>query len=248
MKYLIVSCVGTKVVDGPHLRDFQGRTIPELWEAWEEAVRSRAADGALVPAISVYSGSLWDANLEAYAELQKLGSESQLWIVSAGLGLISGDARIPGYGVTFKPRKEDSVPKDATGQLAVRRNREWWRLLTGVALVDEPRTLSDLFNSLEPEDILVMAMGGDYYSAVYEDLKNARPRGDVVLVGLKRTRWGLAPEIPSQLASKAIPYTDFRALRVSLGCKMTQVHAYTAMELIRHYRTEGDWNLRLNGL
>ncbi|MFQ5911337.1 MAG: hypothetical protein ACE5IJ_11560 [Thermoplasmata archaeon] len=248
MNHLVVSCVGSKTLGGPRLRDIQGETVLERWTEWNEAIQERVRRGPLSEATRVYAGSLWNAYLEVLEEFRTLGDECRLWIVSAGLGLVSGSTSIPGYGATFKPGKEDSVAKDFSGQLAVGWNREWWRLLTETGLVDEPLTLSDLFGFLEPGEVLVMAMGGDYYSAVYENLGMARAKGEVVLIGLKRTKLGLEPEVPAHLRAYAVPYKDFVTLRKSLDCNMIQVHAYTARELVRHYRTHRNWNLRLDGL
>lgn len=248
MNHLVVSCVGSKTLGGPRLGDIQGETIVERWSKWQEAVVERVNKGPLAEAARVYTGSLWNAYLEVFREFMQLGDESRLWVVSAGLGLISGGDNIPGYGATFKQGEEDSVAKDFTGQSATKWNRGWWRLLTGAGLVDRPLALSDILGSLEQGEVLMMVMGGDYHSAVYEDLKMARASGQVVLVGFKRTKLGLEPEVPGHLGPSVVPYENYRALRESLGCNMIQVHAYTARELVWHYRLYRNWDLRLEGL
>ncbi len=228
--------------------EIEDQTVQGRWRAWRTSIQKRIAAGPTKRAHLVYNGSLWNAYLEAFEELQRLKDDAQLWIASAGLGLISGNAEIPGYGATFKRGKKDSVAKGLSGRLAVKGNREWWNYLVTEKVWAETRSLAEILDSLQADELLMAVMGQDYFSALHDDLARSRPRGEVLLVGLKQTGSGLRPSVPPHLRDSVIAFRDFRALRRSLGCNMLQVHACTARALLRHYQKEGDFNMRMEGL
>jgi hypothetical protein len=244
---LLVSCVGTKILPGPRLRDFRANDLSDRWSAWQESIKARMDNGPTLPARDVYDGSLWQTYLAAFQELVKLDDQSELFVVSAGLGLISGATKIPGYGATFAHGQADSVSRE-TGEAAIADHRDWWKRVSSDALVGKLRNLPDLANSLTSRDCLIMIMGRDYYSAIYEDLRHINTMSQIVLFGLKKIGEHLQPEVPPRLSRRAIAYADFRTLRDTLGCSMIRVHAETALRSIRHYRLTGEWHPGLVGL
>jgi hypothetical protein len=76
--------------------------------AWLERIRTLPAE---TPARALYSGRGFGLALEA-AQFAK----AQLFIVSAGLGLVAADRKVPSYGLTVSSGHKDSVAGQVTGE------------------------------------------------------------------------------------------------------------------------------------
>jgi len=240
VNHLVVGCVGTKSLKGPELKDFEG-PINDKFEKWFNALRKQRAKRK---AMNLYGGGMWSAYMDAY---DAMSSGSELWVVSAGLGFINGKDEIPGYNVTFKGGKENSV------STSVRKKREWWNMLTDENITSGCSSISELINSLGEDDFLTMVLGRDYYEAVYDDLERVnsgkdKPKADIALVGIKEEFGKYTPRVPKQLEEYVVPYRDYGKLREELDCSMIQVHPRTAERLITNYMKEGDLELDIDGL
>ena len=91
---------------------------------WREAVDGKA-ESARVQAIDLYGGGVWGELRGGYQELRETGIEIR--IVSAGLGLLSPEDKVPAYDATFAPGSKKNAIGGVRG--ATGRNREWWKLL-----------------------------------------------------------------------------------------------------------------------
>lgn len=90
---------------------------------WQRAV-NEVTDERRVRAINLYGGGIWRDLRANEPRLRESGV--QIRIVSAGLGLLSPEDRVPAYNATFAPGGRNSIG-GAKG--AVERNRQWWQLL-----------------------------------------------------------------------------------------------------------------------
>ena len=125
-------------------------------------------------AIERYQGDHWTASLGLVRKAEKSGWETDLWVASAGYGLIPAHAPILPYAATFGPNHPDSVgagsaflPKEAS--------REWWSYLSQWEgpVPGSPRTLEDLATQC-PEAAWLVLMSPTYLDALAEDLLAAR--------------------------------------------------------------------------
>ncbi|MCB1129540.1 MAG: hypothetical protein KDN05_00325 [Verrucomicrobiae bacterium] len=94
--------------------------------------------------------------------------ESDLWVVSAGLGLLPANQNITNYSATFANNDPDSVAPDRVGKSA------WWNMLAdwrresgGIG------SISDLAISHQNSKFLI-ALSFPYLSVLKNDLTNAR--------------------------------------------------------------------------
>lgn len=131
---------------------------------WQQAIDA-IDDEERVRAIDLYGGGIWGDLRAKEAALHQAGIAIR--IVSAGLGLLSPDDRVPSYNATFAPGRKDSI---GGSRGAVKRNREWWRLLglwkhgwTG------PRSLAATVRQY-PEAAHVIALPLDYIDSVLTDV------------------------------------------------------------------------------
>ncbi|OUJ18424.1 hypothetical protein AMET1_1340 [Methanonatronarchaeum thermophilum] len=226
MHHLIVNCVGNKTQKGPQIKNYS-ENILQKPKKWIEDLQNQKYKKR---AINLYQGSMWSTYIQAY---KKLPEPKQLWIASAGLGLINAEDKVPGYNATFKPNQPNSVAKTQEEKTL------WWSQITKNNNTDRANTIAKLTNRLNKNDLLITTMGKHYYQAIYNDLKNIKnTKPKIGLIGIKKQN-GYIPKIPKHLEKNAIPYTDYRKLRKKLDCSMIQVHPKTTIKTIEYYKKTG---------
>ena len=96
----------------------------------------------------------------------RYSSGTELWILSAGHGLISADKLIKPYSATFATRASDSVWRGGDDGDRRKRRQEWWSALPHDA------SLMDLLAG-GSQTTVVIAAGADYVAAIRDDLDSA---------------------------------------------------------------------------
>jgi hypothetical protein len=142
-------------------------------------------------ASDLYMGDHWRAAVQAYQFAHRYSSRAELWIISAGYGLINAGAPIKSYSATFASGADDSVwrgPVDGDREACL---RQWWSHMA------RGPTLPELVPA--PGDgTVVVAAGAAYLAAISADLEMAvandpsRERVSVVSAGT-RGKCGLLP-------------------------------------------------------
>lgn len=172
IQHIILSCTNRKRVQaspGLRLRDIPAADIRRRAKAWTAAVAGAGAFGA---ARDLYLGEYWLAGMEL-ARASTARGRTSVSVLSAGLGLVHADQRVPSYGATFAQRHPDSVcAQQAEKPSAIRRH--WWEALAawrGPAAAQGPRRLADL--AATPGSHLLVCAGPDYLDAVANDLRAA---------------------------------------------------------------------------
>ncbi|WP_156904832.1 hypothetical protein [Ferrimonas senticii] len=135
-------------------------SLESLAKDWLNKVNSLSQDDKM-PAHKRYMGAHWQTALSCG---QQEGVE--LWVMSAGLGLIYSQQLIPDYQATFSLHSPDTIPN--MGQRRADAYQQWWHLLC-----QESRFgFFDLF-STHPDDNFIIAGSNDYISAINDDVLNA---------------------------------------------------------------------------
>ena len=149
-------------------------------------------------------GDHWKAALQAYELASRYSSRTELWIISAGYGLIPASSQIKSYGATFASGSADSVWRGARDGDRDTCLRQWW------GLVGCGPVLADLVRS-RGNGTVVVAAGAAYLTAVSADLDTAiaqdssRERVSVVSAGAR----GNGARLPvSGLFREALGGTD----------------------------------------
>jgi hypothetical protein len=118
------------------------------------------------PAIDLYAGEHWDV-ARRLANLSSANTSLELWVCSAGYGLIPSSAPLLPYAATFAPGNADSVPDGATA---------WWdALTTWEGPLPGPRSISDLV-AADPESRVLLALSATYLRACGDDVCRALER------------------------------------------------------------------------
>lgn len=127
-----------------------------------------------VHASTLYAGDHWQIAAALPTAAAACGVKAQLWVVSAGYGLIAGSARVAPYSATFSVGHPDGVlnrfrDRNASGV------REWWTSLSQWRgpQSNDPRTITDLV-SRNPRTPIVVVASPTYLTAIQDDLLSAR--------------------------------------------------------------------------
>ena len=125
-----------------------------------------------IKAKDLYVGSYWSKIRQLPDKARLSGFESDLWIVSAGYGLISSSDDIFSYSATFTPGDKNSVTNGESNSIKrAEILNHWWELISNYSLPESsnPRKLTRLIQENSGDYFLVI-LSGDYLSAVENDL------------------------------------------------------------------------------
>lgn len=167
---IVVPCTASKRVPVGDLRISQvvrdEDDGEERFRVWQFAVREAARE---VEARDLYAGPRWQASLRI-PEAVAPRHEADLFIASAGLGLIHDTQLVPSYSATFSQGSMDSVVApglSSSGQRTAR--RQWWAALT--------RNGPSLRSLAAEYERVVLVLSPDYLGAVADDLLEAVATG-----------------------------------------------------------------------
>ena len=149
-----------------------GDRVTRWWRALQRGKRDE-----LHSARQLYQGEHWSIVRDLdRGDLMRMRHPCELWVASAGYGLVSIDAKLHPYAATFATRHEDSVAVTAgDGPQARQENQAWWQALADHAGpdVDTPRSVAALA-ATRPHDPLVVVGSPSYVMAMERDLLAAR--------------------------------------------------------------------------
>lgn len=230
--HIIASCTDRKRWAAP--RDLQLRHTPNSeaetrsarW--WDKLSLSSAL---LRPAMDLYSGGHWSVVQELLPIASAAGFKVELWVVSAGYGLVPSSSLLRPYSATFTSGLPDSVCP--ANLLAAERSRylgRWWRSLSKKRgpQPGSVRCVRDLARGFRDSTILVIA-SGSYVAALEEDLLlacEALRDGDRLIVVS-----GESPLFPRSILSNRVT-VDAR-LQPRLGGALSTLGARLARDVLR---------------
>jgi hypothetical protein len=260
MFHLVVTCVGTKSLEGPCINDIikglllngNFNNINQLFDEWKKSLGRYISAGCETKFVrELYRGSQWAASLAAYDSetlIKYKNDQRKLWIISAGLGFISGNNVVPGYHAAFKYGECDIISNKNyfIKQNKKDVNRNWWNLLTQNGLLPNavpPNSIHELVNTLSNSDEVLIAAGKDYYNAIYDDLNLIRISDNspkIAIVGIKHSNVGFRPNMPGHLRPYISPYVNHDEYRNYLkthfgSCNDIQCNLRAAQYLIDLY-------------
>jgi hypothetical protein len=188
---LVVACTDRKRLAAPPLLRLGSVNGDVGNRAAEWQQRLNTVDARTEVAEALYSGAHWHWARESYQLTKRFSPRTELWIASAGYGLIRADEVIKPYSATFAPGVADSVWRGQGDGERKDRLHSWWRS------VCRQTSLADLIPK-RGQGILVIAAGAAYVEAIEEDLRDAvgldasSERVSVISVG-SRNADGLLP-------------------------------------------------------
>jgi hypothetical protein len=120
---LVLPCVATKKWQGPSMLDMHiFSTMPELHAAW--CLRLQDANLQRGTALDLYAGKNWETYMSCANYLAEL-FDLDIYVVSAGLGLIKITQDVPSYDASFSPGNALKPTKRVQGGGT---KAAWWNL------------------------------------------------------------------------------------------------------------------------
>lgn len=226
--HIITSCTDGKRAssqDSLHLAAHRYSSMEWQFRKWWHALCQD--DAQALPAEDLYRGDHWTVSRDSLALAQAMGWKSQLWVISAGYGLVPVSARLRPYAATFQSGHADSVSLQ-TGPERIADHQGWWRLLTEVPgpAANVPRSIASLVRA-DPTSVVLVVASHAYLLAIEPDLLAARGSSQDSLFIVSSSWKGLNPE----LASSWI-VSDARFQPLVQG-SMVSLHARVARWLIQ---------------
>ena len=164
--------------------------------AWVDRLRG---ENVLTPAHALYRGR---AFATAHAAARQIGAD--FGVLSAGLGYVRGDTRIPSYDLTVRPGTPGSVTARVAGPFAP---EAWWRSVQAGPFA------TDLAADLRGRDLVLVCLSRAYLAMVRSVLtafERATP-GALRLFGVSALPPHRAPHaalVPDELRAAVMPYDD----------------------------------------
>jgi hypothetical protein len=124
-------------------------------QAWAERIRGTSA---MTAASSLYCGR---AFAEAASAAKASGGE--LFVVSAGLGLLAAHTAVPSYSLTITRRQPDSILDRLEPAVSA---ADWWRSITALSCYHQP------FTDVITEELILVALPRPYLTMILDDLQN----------------------------------------------------------------------------
>jgi hypothetical protein len=196
---LVVSCVDLKAADPVvRMRDVPSTCADSLEDRFGWWVRSlqEVPSESLHPVRDLYRGVAWNAVRQIAAARDDL----DIWVLSAGLGLVPLTFRAPSYGATFTGGAPDSVGASRD------QRRQWWLLHTQAGSDEGAGASSLSLRALAQRyTSMAVALSASYFDATRDDVMGALDlNGDTLLV---------------TVGSTAVPFARDRALRLPAGAR-----------------------------
>jgi hypothetical protein len=232
-----------------HLSELQD-TLGEKARRWCRRLENR--HGERVTALDLYQGDHWTAVLSLIRKAELAGWETDLWVASAGYGLIPAHAPLSPYAATFGGYHSDSVARDS-GYLPKDAGQKWWKALARWAgpVPGSPRTLEALAGE-DPKAAWLVVMSPTYLDAISVDLMAARSELT------SASRLAIVSGTPGPTELELVPHwiPALEVCRGTLGGSCTSLNARIGGHLVSNYpprewnckRMQPDMNLWMAGL
>jgi hypothetical protein len=232
--HIVASCTQRKGYPVPtdlRLGSISHGKLAERLATWSDRLQQNGVDR--IAAINLYRGQHWAVVRELPAVAQASGFQADLWVTSAGYGLVSAEAQVRPYSATFAASEDDSVwrPSDGDRPTAL---RTWWKGLQGLPgpVTEAPRSLTALAG-MSPDAFLLVIASPSYVAAMADDLAGARAKlADPQRLIVISSRNGSLPEC---LASHLVP--SEAPLSGVLGGARGSLHARTARRILQETAT-----------
>lgn len=96
-----------------------------------------------------------------------MGGECELWVVSAGFGLVRGDETLPSYAATFAAEENRVANQLAGFRFSTSAHAAWWKAIN----MGRARSQTPLQSVFGGYDRVIIALSAPYLAAVRSDLE-----------------------------------------------------------------------------
>src|SRR5262249_51154771 len=128
----------------------------------------------LLPAFELYAGDHWSIVRTLRTIAVDVGLKAEIWVCSAGYGLVRTASCLKPYAATFSSRHPDGVPSRLDDPVGADVVQHWWAHLAKWEGPEPgmPRTIADLART-NPRAPMLVAGSPSYLNAIAADLSQA---------------------------------------------------------------------------
>lgn len=227
--HVITNCTGRKSESPPAdacLRSVKARAIDDRIREWTG--RLRPSGGSALLAAELYAGEHWAVVEDLLRVAKAAHLDTNLWIASAGYGLLSAGDRVRSYSASFSAEEPDYVYRKVNPRLRDG-NREWWRRLNALRISGTrgPRSLTWLVRS-DPKAMFMFVASPRYLSAMADDLAAA------ATLLRRRRQLTIVSSYDARLAERFRGYvvTSGAGLSQELGGSLVSLNARVARDVL----------------
>lgn len=171
---VVVTCTKRKTIAVPadlHLRKTRAPTLEQRAAKWTERLQGSVAPS--VPAEDLYAGDQWQISKALPDVGAEAGLQVNLWVCSAGYGLIHSATPIRPYSATFSSTHPDSV-RTSNSRLEPKVLTEWWKLLQEWKgpQPKQCRSIASIAREYQRSPLLIV-VSSVYLGAICDDIKRA---------------------------------------------------------------------------
>ena len=166
---VVVTCTKDKrysVAEECQLRNVAGDSLPVRLKEWQARLKRNWRNRVVVE--ELYAGDHW-ANVRSFSSSF---FHIDIWVCSAGFGLVRFDDSITPYAATFSGNHPDSVSAGTEGKQRAMASKQWWESTSRwkAHFKERPRSLAALMATYPTRSLLVVA-SETYLRAISDDLR-----------------------------------------------------------------------------
>ena len=221
------------------LDDYRGSQYEQVLIDWLETVKSPTKKK--YPAEDLYIGSNWKEILSCVKTAKRVGFVSELWIISAGWGLIPANFKITPYAASFS-EGESSIhnlkwPREFNTK---QRSRCWWQTINQKRNLDLPSSIPELYSSLPDKNNLrvLIILSKEYYLPLELEILELISLGAEVVI-ISSGMYSELEIVHPAIKDHVLPInTKFRNVNESLKKNFHVFNTSMATWLIENYHDE----------
>ncbi|MCE0846930.1 hypothetical protein LVQ79_15355 [Buttiauxella sp. A2-C1_F] len=170
---LITTCTNGKHGNGYNslnLSEYSSGKTPSnvLIQSWCSATKEAISKSAFIHVQDLYKGGHW-ATAKSICNQYPV----DLWVLSAGLGLLHCKDKVVPYQATFSTGYQESIPLFSNDFHGKSFHRTWWKEITerSVLKSEHPTSITGLMKE-KPRDYFIICGSPDYINAIELDIIN----------------------------------------------------------------------------
>lgn len=174
----------------------------EVTLAWAQRLREHSAKSNLLTARELYMGRAFQLALIAVEQWRK-SADCTLYVISAGLGLVHEDLRVPPYGLSISAKGQDDIRARVVDEYDI---MEWWRWIANGPYSSSPGRM------LENVDLVVAALSAPYMqmaTPLIEAITTNERAVPLYILGLHHAPRGAAVMPYDRTLDRLLPGTGF---------------------------------------
>lgn len=231
---LITTCTNGKNSEVNNILDlsqyYSGQTSAKiLINSWCNAINEALATSKTTCAENLYKGGHWST---ARAILKQ--HPVDLWILSAGLGLLHYKDQVVPYKATFAVGYKESIPLYSQEYVGKSFHRTWWKEITNKSFFKfrHPTSIKELMEN-NNKDFFIICGSPDYINAIELDVIN----GLGYLVDAKKQ---LLIITSSKISDRLTGYLfkTNKNMAQWLGCNMLMLNISMAKYIIKEFTSK----------